>query len=611
MAILGQDIPQANNLDKVRQIVQAVQKGLTDVADISRACKLSKRHGAYYLGAARTLGWVAKSEEWQVTERGKQLLATRPYSEDESAVIKVSVRESRALADLADMLLGSSAPSIDAVETKIEEVSGLSKSTSRRRAQTLLSWRDRILYPQSVLFSDPLIDVTPQQRPTIHKKVNAEVTTLSVQAAGKPVLTRLRLIGFKNFRDADLPIGPLTLLVGPNAAGKSNIRDAFRFLHGIARGYTLAEIIGEKWIEGGALQWKGIRGGTKEASFQGAPSFALEAKFLASESGKNREGTYYIKVAIEAPELGAPKVLEERLSIEGRGEYVFDSHPEKGAPTQGDPFHLFVKLRKGFQKGFVGPTVGVINNRPAISQLLDHPEVKLGAVKDHIRLALAAFRSMRFLDLAPDSMRVPSLPGQTILGDRGENLSSVLFSLCRDPRLKKALVGWLRELTPLDAVDFDFPPDPAGRLLLVLVEGSGQRTSAYSASDGTLRFLAMIAALLGPEPADFYFFEELENGIYPTRLHLLLQLIQQQTARRACQVMATTHSPQLLGFLGAESRDAAILIYRQPSSREGGIKRIIEIPDARKVLARQDMARLHASGWFENAIAFALEHDVK
>ena len=55
------------------------------------------------------------------------------------------------------------------------------------------------------------------------------------------MLTSLRLVNFKNFADETLKLGPFTVIVGANASGKSNIRDAFRFLHGIGRGYTLAE----------------------------------------------------------------------------------------------------------------------------------------------------------------------------------------------------------------------------------------------------------------------------------------------------------------------------------------------------------------------------------
>ncbi|HZP81258.1 MAG TPA: AAA family ATPase [Chthonomonadaceae bacterium] len=65
----------------------------------------------------------------------------------------------------------------------------------------------------------------------------------------------MSLTHFKNFQKAELTLGPLTLLVGTNASGKSNLRDAFRFLRGISRGYSLAEIIGAKYGEGGELQW--------------------------------------------------------------------------------------------------------------------------------------------------------------------------------------------------------------------------------------------------------------------------------------------------------------------------------------------------------------------
>ena len=45
------------------------------------------------------------------------------------------------------------------------------------------------------------------------------------------MLNKLRLERFKNFKNAELILGPLTVLVGTNASGKSNIRDAFRFLY--------------------------------------------------------------------------------------------------------------------------------------------------------------------------------------------------------------------------------------------------------------------------------------------------------------------------------------------------------------------------------------------
>ena len=203
-----------------------------------------------------------------------------------------------------------------------------------------------------------------------------------------------------------------------------------------------------------------------------------------------------------------------------------------------------------------------------------------------------------------------SFPGQTVLGDRGENLSSVLYSICQDSALKDSLKEWIRELTPIDVVDFDFIPDQTGRILVSLVESSGQKTSAFSASDGTLRFLAIIAALMGPDSAQFYFLEEIDNGIHPTRLSLLLQLIEQHTRTGKVQVVATTHSPQLLAMLSPEARENAVLVYRLEHEKEAHLQRIMDIPSVREVLEQQNLSRLHESGWLENVMAYMQPDEV-
>ena len=435
------------------------------------------------------------------------------------------------------------------------------------------------------------------------------------------MLTTLRLQGFKNFRDATLALGPLTLLVGTNASGKSNVRDAFRFLHGIARGYSLAEIIGEKWGEGGVLQWRGIRGGTREAAFEGASTFALELGFRVQSRGipylsSRTEGSYFIEV--DVGENGKPpKVVRERLKAGWISKAdacfgwltIFDSHPPADPllTASEDPDHLPVRLMKGGQRGPYGKKLNCLSFRPAVGQVAENTMVK--AAREYARLALAELSSMRFLDLDPDALRRPSLPGQTILGDKGENLSSVLQGICTKPELKAALASWIAELTPMDATDFEFPADQQGRILVSLIERGGGHISAYSASDGTLRFLAMIAALLGPESSRFYFFEELDNGIHPARLHLLLGLIERQAERGTVQMVATTHSSELLALLDGKSLESASLVYRLPGSNEGRIVRILDIPGAADLIANQDLAKLHSTGWLEDAVYFSADED--
>ncbi len=385
------------------------------------------------------------------------------------------------------------------------------------------------------------------------------------------MLKKLKLERFKNFREAELSLGNLTLLVGTNASGKSNIRDAFRFLHGISRDYTLAEIIGEKWIEGGALQWRGIRGGTKEIAFKGETNFALEVSLLIEEEGVKKEAIYRIEV--DENRTGTTlAIVAESLLVSG--EYFLDYREE-------NTYHPHPDLME-FSYNYIAEK----------------------EEQETVNLVISDLSSMRFLDLNPEAMRLPSYPGQTVLGDRGENLSSVLQEICESPEQKQVLLEWIKELTPMDVKDLEFPSDFTGKILLTLVESNGEKISAYSASDGTLRFLAMSAVLLAPNPAKFYFFEELENGIHPSRLHLLIQLIEQQVERRNICLVATTHSPQLLRLLSKKNLEFASLTYRLPERIDGGIKRIMDLPDARRVIEEQDLARLHEAGWLEDVIYF-------
>lgn len=196
------------------------------------------------------------------------------------------------------------------------------------------------------------------------------------------------------------------------------------------------------------------------------------------------------------------------------------------------------------------------------------------------------------------------MPGQDVLGDNGRNLSSVLLAITQDAQSKQNLLSWVQELTPMDPVDFEFPADPAGRVLATLIERNKQKITLASASDGTLRFLAFLAAFLGPHPSSFYFFEELENGIHPTRVSLLVGLIESHVKSRNIQVVATTHSPQLLGRLSKETLEHASLVYRLPAEPDGRVIRVLDMPYAKRLIKKQKLSHLFGSGWFETTAHF-------
>ena len=411
------------------------------------------------------------------------------------------------------------------------------------------------------------------------------------------MITSLRLVNFKNFADETLRVGPFTVIVGANASGKSNIRDAFRFLHGIGRGYTLAEIMGGKYGEGGYLEWAEIRGATNELVRFGKRNFYLQVTV--------RDLNYSIRVSRDSKRAEAFRVTREVLRTRSLGS-IYTSHPSPGDPVraQDDDTRLLLRMAKTGEQRKYGHRIAVRPDQPALTQIGEHKRV----VRQHRQFADVAVQMlarMRFLDLEPNLMRLPAFPGQTALGDSGENLPTVLREICDDTRRRRTLAAWTRELTPMDVVDFEFPTDPVtGRIQLVIREENDRTVSAYSASDGTLRFLAMLAALLSPNPAGVYFFEEIDNGIHPSRLHLLIDLIERQTAKNGVQVITTTHSPEVLNLINDDSFENTSVVYRDEESASAIIRPVAELPNARKLRMSRGLGRLHQGGWMEDMLAF-------
>jgi predicted ATPase len=410
-----------------------------------------------------------------------------------------------------------------------------------------------------------------------------------------------------------IKLGGLSLIIGTNASGKSNIRDALRLIHGISRGYTLAEILGEKYGEGGQLQWKGIRGGVREiVTRNGQPensqfTIAIRTQLLPEDGGGEAE----YSITVDAGDKNRPPaVAEEWLKLSKRQDRTFDC----GFGTLG-LLVLGVPRKDSFQiphSRFDLPALTQMMNKNLNKDLEPDPEDGIESLermqtsqglKRDCQAFLRTISSMRFHDLDPPSLRRPCIPGQTTLGDKGENLSSVLQAICKDPAGKEALIAWTRELTPLDVTDIKFPEVSLnGRIQLQLVEHGGREISAESASDGTLRFLAIAGAMLGTEPARFYFFEELENGIHPNRAHLLINLLQDAARKRGIQVVGTTHSPALLNYLDAQSLRDASLVYRAGSVSK--IKSFADIPSLSQVTEETRPGELFGSGWFEDVASF-------
>jgi predicted ATPase len=214
---------------------------------------------------------------------------------------------------------------------------------------------------------------------------------------------------------------------------------------------------------------------------------------------------------------------------------------------------------------------------------------------------LAVFAHMQQMEPDPGILRQYSQSQSAWrLGERGENFAALVKSILADSRLRSAYLSWLRQLTPMELDDVTILKGALGEPLFALKEGD-DILPAPILSDGTLRFAAITAAFFQPEMPSIITLEEIENGIHPSRLRLLVELLKSQTRGTDLQVFATTHSPVVLAWLDEEDYKTTFLCRRDQETGASIITPLSEIPHLIDLVRKQPIGELFTEGWLEGA----------
>jgi hypothetical protein len=365
------------------------------------------------------------------------------------------------------------------------------------------------------------------------------------------MLKRIRLKDFKSFVDEEVEVAPLTLLVGANASGKSNFLDAIRFLQGISFDLSLSEVLnGEPRSRPDA--WPGLRGRAEEAARLGTEAFTLETTWPVPDSEE----------------------ICHRITC-------------RTSP------HLEIE-----REDFLKPEERLLGlSRLRISNPFD-----IDKFYSELDKLYSPFRRLQFLRIDPSSMRGYGRRDE-LLGEDGRNISGVLAHLCEDTEEKHSFIAWLTELCAPEIENIDFPGvKELGDVMAVFVEKGGKRISARSVSDGTLHFLGTLLALRTAEPGSVILIEEIESGLHPTRIRLLVEYLEAVTRERQIQVIATTHSPVVLQWLSDESLRNTIVFGRVPDHEGTIMRRLGDLPHFNEVVERAGIEEMFTTGWLEMAL---------
>lgn len=408
------------------------------------------------------------------------------------------------------------------------------------------------------------------------------------------MLMSLTLENFKSFIHEQVRVSPFTLLVGVNASGKSNFFDALKFLQGLTLGYSIPEVLSGRY-EGGIPIWRGIRGAANEIALDDDAPVLIESTW--------RIGFDIIKHTVKFTVSEDPRIVAEKLS-DRSGAYLFDTHaPSLGAgagQTEGGGINVAFKRAPGGSGGRSPSTIfpadkSILSRRLALKNIHDKVLATSEKLIHEVSEAL-------FLDLQPNLMRDFKSTQIRALGVNGENISSALYDLCKDSEKKISVVDWISELCTPEVRDIDFVKTEFDQVMFVLVEDNGRRISAKSVSDGTLRFLGQLVALLTAKPGAMLLIEELENGLHPSRQSLLVQAIEGYVDESDIQVIASTHSPTLMEALKPNVLENAILFGRLPDAAGTTMRNLRELPNFREIIQKHSIGDLFNTLWLERAL---------
>lgn len=396
------------------------------------------------------------------------------------------------------------------------------------------------------------------------------------------VIEEVRLTAFKSFKDAVLPLDELTLLVGRNGSGKSNALDGLWALARIATGEDLRDALD------GGREGPAVRGGAAGCAPFGESAFSLGCTVATGERRVLLDVTVQVQPVVQ--------VVFERLQAAGRDLLLTDA-PSRDSSD-------IVASWDNRSRG-PNPKLSFRAGRLLSTQALSRVPATSAGQRIHLATAqvLAALRSVFVLDPVPHQMRqyVPRRDVQ--LRRTADNLSAAVASLLLDEGRREELCRALSQLNEQVVVDLGVSRSDLDDVMLTLTErfaGQEQPVPARVMSDGSLRFLAILVALLQaptietmPEPLasddaagqTTLVIEELENGLHASQAQLLIGLVRQEVKRRRIRALATAHSPALLDALFGDEHRSVVVCQRDEEGRST-LHRLVELPNYVGVVAK-------------------------
>jgi predicted ATPase len=172
----------------------------------------------------------------------------------------------------------------------------------------------------------------------------------------------------------------------------------------------------------------------------------------------------------------------------------------------------------------------------------------------------------------------------------------------------------VRDLPEQDISDIQFLNGPRNEVMVKLEEtfgGKKQFREAALLSDGTLRVIAVAAALLSAPAGSTVVVEEIDNGVHPSRAKTLLASIERVAREQKLVVLLTSHNPALLDALPFTAIPDVVFCYRDPQQGDSRLVRLSDLPDYPELVAQGPLGRLVTQGIVDRFVKTAKNPEEK
>lgn len=422
------------------------------------------------------------------------------------------------------------------------------------------------------------------------------------------MINHIYLRDFKSYKDARLPLAPLTVLIGANASGKSNALEGIRFLSWLAQGQQLSNLQNEV-----NQSDRIVRGRVNDLPRKGSSVFGLG---IQMEGGLGR---YTLDIFIRLQNKIELRIDKEELRG-SEGKLIYRTKKRSGQ-SRGDrvmEFNRFSPKRPTLTLSFTDQIAVFGTKYRTISPAIGELKRLKSLLDDAAKVIDSGLAPILFLSPTPALMREYSnLSDRTLMGD-GRNLSSVLYHLWHHPTepvlFRKDILQFIASLPEQDIKKVGFIETPRAEVMLTLTETFGGNETSHDASllsDGTLRVLAIVTALLSAPEHTLVVIEEIGNGVHPSRAGHLLSEIDRIARRRNLKVLISTHNPALLDALPNQAVPDVVFCYRDPEDGTSKLTKLSELNQYPELIAQGSLGSLLTKGLIEKYVKFGLSDEAE